>query len=41
MIAAHIDRYHERPHQGLGYRTPSEVLQTWDNAQEPQQEAVA
>ena len=37
VIAAHIDRYHDRPHQGLGYRTPREVRQTWDDAQEPLQ----
>jgi hypothetical protein len=33
VIAAHIDRYHDRPHQGLGYRTPNEVRQAWDDAQ--------
>jgi putative transposase len=33
VIAAHIDRYHDRPHQGLDYRTPNEVRQTWDDAQ--------
>jgi putative transposase len=41
VIAAHIDRYHDRPHQGLGYRTPREVRQTWDDAQEPLQKAAA
>jgi putative transposase len=30
VIAAHIDRYHPRPHQGLNYRTPAEVAQTDD-----------
>jgi len=39
-IAAHIDRYHDRPHQGLGYRTPREVRQTWDDAQELHQQAA-
>ncbi|MBA2580073.1 MAG: IS3 family transposase [Thermoleophilaceae bacterium] len=34
VIAAYIERYHDRPHSGLGYRTPSEVRQTWDDAQE-------
>ena len=30
-IAAYIDRYHRRPHSGLGYRTPLEVRATWDD----------
>jgi putative transposase len=33
-LAAYIDRYHHRPHSGLDYRTPKEVRQTWDDAQE-------
>jgi len=33
-IGAYIDRYHHRPHQFLGYRTPKEVRQTWEDAQE-------
>jgi putative transposase len=41
VIAAHIDRYHDRPHQGLDYRTPSEVRQTWDDAQAQLQKAAA
>ena len=32
VIAAHIDRYHNRPHSSLNYRTPAEVAQTWDDA---------
>lgn len=28
-ITAYIDRYHHRPHSGLGYRTPAEVAETW------------
>ena len=32
VIAAHIDRYHDRPHSGLNYRTPAEVAQTWEDA---------
>jgi putative transposase len=32
VIAAHIDRYHHRPHSSLNYRTPAEVAQTWDDA---------
>jgi transposase InsO family protein len=33
-IAAYVERYHHRPHQFLGYRTPKEVRQTWEDAQE-------
>ncbi len=33
-IGAYVERYHHRPHQFLGYRTPKEVRQTWDDAQE-------
>ena len=33
-IAAHVERYHERPHSSLDYRTPKEVRQTWEDAQE-------
>jgi putative transposase len=34
QLAPYIDRYHHRPHSGLDYRTPKEVRQTWDDAQE-------
>jgi len=33
-LAAHVERYHQRPHSGLNYLTPKEVRQTWDDAQE-------
>jgi putative transposase len=33
-IGAYVERYHQRPHQFLGYRTPKEVRQTWEDAQE-------
>ncbi|MGH2962465.1 MAG: IS3 family transposase [Solirubrobacterales bacterium] len=33
-IAAYVDCYHHRPHSGLNYRTPKEVRQTWEDAQE-------
>jgi putative transposase len=33
-IAAYVDRYHHRPHSGLGYRTPKEVRTTWEDARE-------
>lgn len=32
-IGGYVDRYHHRPHSGLGYRTPHEVRQTWDDHQ--------
>lgn len=41
VIAAYIDHYHHRPHSGLDYRTPAEVRQTWDDAQEALQTAAA
>ena len=28
-IHTYIDSYHHRPHSGLGYRTPTQVAQTW------------
>ena len=33
-IGAYVERYHHRPHQFLSYRTPKEVRQTWEDAQE-------
>jgi len=33
VIAAYVDRYHDRPHSGLAYRTPVEVAQTWKDGQ--------
>ncbi len=39
-IAAHIDRYHQRPHSGLGYRTPTEVRSTWEDGQPLQRTAA-
>jgi len=30
-IQGYIDRYHRRPHSGLGYRTPLEVRATWED----------
>ncbi len=38
-IGAYVDRYHDRPHSGLDYRTPKEVRQTWEDAQD-QREAL-
>ncbi len=39
-IAAYIDRYHGRPHSGLGYRTPADVRRTWENGQRLQKTAA-
>jgi putative transposase len=33
-IGGYIDCYHHRPHSGLDYRTPEEVRETWEDAQE-------
>jgi len=33
-IGTYVDRYHDRPHQGLAYRTPREVAATWKDAQD-------
>ena len=32
-IGGYVDRYHDRPHSSLDYRTPKEVRQTWEDAQ--------
>ena len=40
-LAAYVERYHDRPHSGLNYRTPKEVRQTWDDAQAQLQKAAA
>jgi putative transposase len=39
-IGGYVDRYHDRPHSSLDYRTPREVRQTWDDAQELQKQAA-
>jgi putative transposase len=33
-IGRYVDRYHDRPHSSLDYRTPKEVRETWEDAQE-------
>ena len=33
-IGAYVERYHHRPHQFLGYRTPKEVRKTWEDVQD-------
>jgi len=32
-IGGYVDRYHHRPHSRLGYKTPHEVKQTWEDHQ--------
>jgi putative transposase len=32
-VGGYVDRYHQRPHSGLDYRTPLEVRQTWEDLQ--------
>jgi putative transposase len=41
VIATYIHHYHDRPHSRLDYRTPSEVRQTWDDAQDQLQKQAA
>jgi putative transposase len=41
VINAYIHHYHDRPHSRLDYRTPSEVRQTWDDAQDQLQKQAA
>jgi putative transposase len=41
VIATYIDRYHNRPHSSLAYRTPREVRATWDDADQPLQTNAA
>jgi hypothetical protein len=33
-IRGYVDRYHQRPHSSLNYRTPLEVRQTWEDLRE-------
>jgi len=33
-IGSYVERYHDRPHSSLDYRTPREVRETWEDAQE-------
>jgi putative transposase len=41
VIATYIAHYHHRPHSRLNYRTPTEVRQTWDDAQDQLQKQAA
>ena len=39
-ISGYVDRYHDRPHSGLNYRTPAEVARTWEDLPEHQKQAA-
>jgi putative transposase len=39
-IANYIDRYHDRPHSSLSYRTPLEVRRTWEDGRRLQKTAA-
>jgi len=39
-IGGYVDRYHHRPHSGLGYRTPDEARRTWKDLPEHQKQAA-
>ena len=39
-IGRYIDRYHDRPHSGLSYRTPNEVAASWQQSQSVKIETV-
>lgn len=39
-VSNHIERYHDRPHSGLDYRTPNEVAETWENYEPLQKQAA-
>ena len=39
-VAAYIERYHGRPHSGLGYRKPADVRRTWEDGQRLQKTAA-
>jgi putative transposase len=39
-IGAYVDRYHDRPHSMMAYRTPNEVAASWREGQSVQSSAV-
>lgn len=39
-IGRYVDRYHDRPHSSLNYRTPNEVARTWEEGQNVQESAA-
>jgi putative transposase len=39
-IGGYVERYHQRPHSGLNYRTPHEVARTWEDQQPLQKQAA-
>jgi putative transposase len=34
VLGTYVTNYHQRPHSGLDYRTPTEVAQTWKDEQD-------
>jgi putative transposase len=34
VLGTYVTNYHQRPHSGLDYRTPTEVAQTWKDGQD-------
>jgi putative transposase len=39
-IGSYVERYHQRPHSGLNYRTPFQVRETWEDLQGLQKSAA-
>ena len=39
-IGRYVDRYHDRPHLSLNYRTPNEVARSWEEGQTVQKSAA-
>jgi hypothetical protein len=39
-IGGYVDRYHQRPHSRLDYRTPLEERRTWEDQQGLQKTAA-
>lgn len=39
-IGRYVDRYHDRPHSSLNYRTPNEVARTWEEGQTAKESAA-
>jgi putative transposase len=38
--SAYIESYHQRPHSGLRYRTPTQEQRTWEDGQQPLKSAA-
>lgn len=39
-IGGYVERYHQRPHPGLNYRTPDQVRRTWEDLPERRKQAA-